>query len=231
MEKVVGFDLEVEIDGHVTAKHTHELAHPGGIDPAIWLVVEVVPGVIEMGGQVVIGLLSVQIHMGSNHFARGGHSIWLLQDEVAGFFTALVAELLDLGGLLGGILLEHGPHELVVALAWAIEVLGDLSLVVSETFPSLVLVHPCWESWVLLILGPGGGNVWVASDLELDIVVVAIDLVVHGIKDFVCVQVLGLSGELHILWPDLGVLHVVVITWLVVECVHDVVFVVVLAGE
>lgn len=189
-DQVVGVDLESEVEGLVAAKESHEWAHSLGIDPAVWLGVEVLPGLLEVGGEVVVSLLSMEGHVGSHDLLGGIQCIFLFQDEFAGWLTAP-------GGELGGVFSDHRVHELVVARAWPLEVVWNLSLIVSKSLIPLEFIVTGWETWMLIFWTPTSSNIWILS--------------IHS------------SLQLNVFRPDLLILHIIVVLLLLSQGISDMV--------
>lgn len=179
-DEVVGVHLDGKVKGHVAAEISHEGAHSLGVDPTVWLGVEVLPGLLEVGGEVVVRLFALEGHVGTDDFSGGREGLRLLQDELTGWLSLISSEL-------SGVLGDHRVHELVVARAGSLEVVWNDSLIVSKSFISLEIVLTSWEAWVRMILVPLSSD-WVARLLR------------------------QLGVKLHVLWPYVLVLNIVVVS-------------------
>ena len=98
--QVLSAGLEIKVDHVVAAEESHELGASCDVEPAVWLAVEVIPGLLEIGSEVVIGFLTLKRHVGANYLSGGGHGFALLEDELTGRFTVV-------GGELGSVLRDH----------------------------------------------------------------------------------------------------------------------------
>ena len=150
----------MEGDLHVSAEESVEARHSSGLDSAISSGVEVLPGLIEVLGQVVLSLLTMESKMGSDDLISSLLGVGILEDKASGWLSLW-------SGLLDGILGNHRVHELIVTGAWSIEVGWHLSVVLTEAFESLKVIVVSLVTRVRMLLVPLGGD-WVGVDLGLE---------------------------------------------------------------
>ena len=149
----------MEGDLHVSAQKSEESRHSCGLDLTVSSSVEVGPCLIKVLGKVLVSGFSLESEMGINDLISGHFSVSLLENEVSGWLSFWGSEL-------NGVFGDHGVHELVITGSWSREVSWHFSVVVSETFISLVIIMVSLISWMRIFLVPLGGNTWILSKIE-----------------------------------------------------------------
>ena len=158
----------MEVDLHVSAKESEESRHSSGLNLTVIGGIEMLPGLIEILLEVLLSLSSLESKMGIDDLIGGLLGVHLLEDELTSWFSFW-------GGELESILVDHGVHELVSSI-WVLggsglESLWDLSVVVAKTFSTFEIIVVGLESWMWVLLVPGGGDI-VTSNMNIGFLVI-----------------------------------------------------------
>jgi len=104
-------ELEVLIRG----KESNELWHLDNLDLANLVDVEMSPGLVEVGGKVLVELVTGESLMGGEDLLSGSEGSCLGHPEFSSWGTSSVG--VGLWGLgLDGVVLDHGSHEDIVGI-------------------------------------------------------------------------------------------------------------------
>ena len=157
----------MEVDLHVSAEESEESRHSLGLNLAITGGVEVLPGLVKILLEVVLGLSSLKSKMSSNDFVSSSLGILLLENEFTGWLSFW-------GGFLEGIVVDHGVHEHILSV-WVpgssrVVSLWDLSVIVAKSFSSDEIVMVGLKSWMWVLLTPFGGNI-VTSKMDVGVLI------------------------------------------------------------
>ena len=121
---------------HVGTQESEESTHSSGLDLTITGGIEMLPSLLEILVEVVIGGFTFKLKMGSKDFLSGLESGDVVEVEVSGWFSTSSWSF-------HSVLSDHGVHELIITGSWSVEVLWGSSVVRPVTFKSILE----WVVW------------------------------------------------------------------------------------
>ena len=101
-------------DLHVSGEVSEEAWHSLGLDEALCSSIKVIESCLEVLINIVLSSLAFEPQMRLEDFISGWEGILWLEDELSSWLSII-------SGGLSGVLVIHGPHELVATLSLNIE--------------------------------------------------------------------------------------------------------------
>ena len=141
----------VQIDLHVASEVAVEAGHAVGLDVAIVGGIEVLEALVEVFVQVVFGILALEAQMRVEDLVGSHLGLRGLEHELTG-------RLAIRGGELERVVVNHGPHEHVIAGVGTTEILRNLPIVLAEALKTLEVVVAGLEARMRIVLVPHGGD-------------------------------------------------------------------------
>ena len=119
--------------------------------------IEVIESLLEVLSKIVLSGLSLESHVGVEDLISSLFSLRRLENELASGLSLR-------GGKLKGVVVDHGPHEHIVAGLGTTESLRDLSVIGAVSLNSFKIVMISLEARMRVIFIPDGGRCSIDSN-------------------------------------------------------------------
>lgn len=149
----------VEVDGHISSKVPEERGSSLDFNLTSGSCIEVVESGLEVLSQVILSSLALETHVGAQDLISSHFSFHRSKNETTSGFSFGCR-------LFESVVLVHGPHKLIAASPFNVELLGNGPRIGTEMLLTLEIIPVSGEARVRMVLVPLGGDVPVLVEFD-----------------------------------------------------------------